>query len=172
MQSASEIAEHGTNADLAEYFTRIANPVFTSAILAASYKLFWESPVISRLTIFLLGLIFSLWLYFYLRKREGIFGALVAVLLVIANPLFVVYSQYVCTDVPFMVFASAALVLLLYAGSSREQVLSAIMLGVSLATKYVVAILFPVVLIYSFVKFELFSRFSRTRLFQVIRFNL
>ncbi len=172
VQSASEIAEHGFNANLSQYFNNIANPVFTSLILSASYKLFGESPVISRLTIFLLAFLFSLFLYFYLRKREGGFEAFVPTLLVIVNPLFIVYSQYVHTDVPFMVFSSTALLLLVYANSSKGKILSSIMLGISLATKYVAVILFPIVLIYSLIKSKIFSQFSRIRLFHFIRFNL
>lgn len=172
VQSASEIAEYGFNANLSQYFNSIANPVFTSLILSASYKLFGESPLISRLTIFLLAFLFSLFLYFYLRKREGVFGAFVPTLLVIVNPWFIVYSQYVCTDVPFMVFSSTAMLLLLYANSSKGKILSSIMLGISLATKYVAVILFPVVLIYSFIKSKILNQFSRTRLFHLIRFNL
>lgn len=172
VQSASEIAEHGFNADLSKYFTKIANPVLTPLILSASYKLFWESPVISRLTIFLLAFLFSLFLYFYLRNKEGVFGAFLPALLVIVNPLFIVYSQYISSDVPFMVFSSTSLLLLLYSNSSKGKILSSIMLGISLATKYVAIILFPVVLIYSFVKSKIFSQFSRTRLFPLIRFNL
>ena len=46
------------------------------------------------------------------------------------------------------------------------------MLGISLATKYVAVILFPVVFIYSLVKSKIFKHFSKTRLFSLLRSNL
>jgi hypothetical protein len=77
LQSASDTAANGFNANLSEYFTNISNPAFTLLILAASYKMFSESPLVCRLIIFIIPLIFSLFLYFYLRKKESIFVAFV-----------------------------------------------------------------------------------------------
>lgn len=172
VEAASEIAAHGFAANLAPYFAEIANPVFTSLLLSASYKLFGESHAVSRLTIFLVAFISSLFLYSYLRKKESRGTAFITVLLVTVNPFFIVYSQNVSTDVPFMAFSSIAMLLLLYDSSLRERIISSIMLGISLATKYVTAVLFPVVLIYSFINSRIFSQFSRAKLFHLLRFNL
>ncbi|MFH1383209.1 MAG: phospholipid carrier-dependent glycosyltransferase [Chloroflexota bacterium] len=172
VQSASDIAEHGAQANLSEYFTRIANPALTSLILSASYKLFGESPAISRMTIFLLSFLFSIFLYFYLKKKEGVFIAFVSSLLVIVNPFFIVYSQYVMSDAPFLAFSSVSLLLLLYASSSKSEIVSSATLGISLATKYVAVILFPVVFIYSLLKNKVMTQFTKTRLLSVVRFNL
>ncbi|MBM2824873.1 MAG: 2 protein [Dehalococcoidales bacterium] len=171
-RAGSQIAEHGLNANLSEYFRWVANPPFASFLLAVGYRLFGESPTVSRFVTFLLPFIFSLFLYFYLRRREGVFGAFVPVLLVIANPVFIAFSKYVGSDAPFLAFSSTSLLLLLYANLPRWQILSSIMLGIALATKYLALFLFPVALVYSLVKARIFSEFSRTRLFSVIRFNL
>ena len=170
--AALEIAEHGFDANLADYFLTIVNPIFSVLILAGSYKLFWESPVISRLTIFLLSLVFSLFLYFFLRNKEGVLVAFVSALLVVVNPAFIVYSQYVYADVPFLVFSSTALLLLLFVHSSKGEIVSSVMLGISLAAKYVTAVLFPVVFIYSLIKSKIFKYFSRARLLSLTSFNI
>jgi len=172
VQAALEIADHGYDADLSNYFSTIANPIFTVLVLSGSYKLFCESPVISRLTIFLLSLVFSLFLYFYVRNKEGVFISFVSALLVVVNPMFIVYSQYVHTDVPFMVFSSISLLLLLFTHSSKGEITSSIMLGISLATKYVAVVLLPVVFIYSFVKSKILKHFSKARLFSLAWFNI
>lgn len=170
--AASEIAAHGFDANLSDYFSTVSNPVFTSLILTASYKLFGESPTISRLTMFLVSPVFSLFLYFYLRNKEELFVSFVSTLLVIVNPLFIVYSQYIIPDVPFMVFSSVSLLLLFFVHSSKGEIMSSIMLGISLATKYVTVILFPVVFIYSFIKSQILKKFSKTKLSSLIWFNL
>jgi len=172
VDAASEIAAHDFDANLSAYFSRIGNPVFTSLILSVSYKLFWESPAISRLTIFLLSLVFSLFLYFYLRNKEGYFVSFVSALLVVVNPLFIVYSQHVSANVSFMVFSSISLLLLFFAHSRKGEIISSIMLGISLATKYVTTILFPIVFIYSFVRSKVSKHFSKRRLFSLIWFNI
>jgi 4-amino-4-deoxy-L-arabinose transferase-like glycosyltransferase len=172
VQAGSAVASHGFAANLAEYFSIVANPIFSVLLLAGSYRLFGESPMVSRLTIFVLSLVFSLFLYYYLRKKAGGFTGFIATLLVIVNPMFIIYSQYVYSDVPFMIFISVALVLLLFDSSLKGGIISAIMLGLSLATKYVAAIFFPVALIFSIIKSGLCRLFSRARLFSWIRFNL
>ncbi len=173
-RAGSQIAEHGLNANLSEYFRWVANPPFASFLLAAGYKLFGASPTVSRFVTFLFPLLFSLFLYFYLRRREGIFGAFVPVLLVIVNPIFIIYSKYVGSDAPFLAFSSTSLLIILYADSlkGKRLILSSILLGISLATKYLALFLFPVAFIYSLVKTGIFSEFSKTGLFSVIRFNL
>lgn len=170
--AALEIAEHGFDANLADYFLTTVNPIFSVLILAGSYKLFWESPVVSRLTIFLLSLVFSLFFYFFLRNKEGVLVAFVSALLVVVNPAFIVYSQYVHADVPFLVFSSTALLLLLFVHSSKGEIVSSVMLGISLAAKYVTVVLFPVVFIYSLIKSEIFKHFSRARLLSLTSFNI
>ncbi len=172
VRAALELAEHGFNANLSEYFSMIANPILGLLFLAGSYKLLWESAVISRLTILLLALVFSLFLYFYLRKKEGVFISFVAVLLVVVNPAFIVYSQYVHTDVPFMVFSATSLLLLLFVHSPKGEIASSIMLGISLATKYVTVVLFPVVFVYSLIKSRVAGHLPNQMLSALTRFNI
>jgi 4-amino-4-deoxy-L-arabinose transferase-like glycosyltransferase len=172
VDAGSQIALHGVNADLSDYFGDIANPALTALALSASYKLFWESPMISRLTIFVLSLIFSLFLYFYIRnKKKGPFVAFVSVLLVIVNPMFIVYSQYVMSDGPFLVFSSISLLLFFFSSSVRGRVVSSVMLGISFATKYVAVVLFPVVVVYSLIESKIWEQLSLKRLLPLLRFN-
>jgi 4-amino-4-deoxy-L-arabinose transferase-like glycosyltransferase len=167
-----EIARHGLSANLTDYFATVVNPIFSVLLLAGSYRLFGESPVISRLTIFIVSYLFSLFLYYYLRNKKGAFYAFIATLLVIVNPMFIIYSQYVYSDVPFMAFSAAALLLLLFSSSWKGNIISAIMLGISLATKYVAVILYPVALIYHIIKSNLLASFSRARLLSLVRLNI
>ncbi|MFC1901900.1 glycosyltransferase family 39 protein [Chloroflexota bacterium] len=172
VEAASDIARHGVNADLADYFATIANPLFSVFILAGSYLIFGESPFVSRFTIFLLALLFTMFLYFYVRGKKGGAIAFLLALLVVVNPMFIVYSQYVYSDVPFMIFAAVALLLLLCGSSLKGNVVSAIMLGVSLATKYVAAVLFPLAFVYNVIKSGIWRHFSGVRLLALVRFNL
>ncbi|MDO8567705.1 MAG: glycosyltransferase family 39 protein [Dehalococcoidales bacterium] len=150
VQPAIELAKHGINADLSWHFATATSPILTSIILSGSYVLFGESPLVSRLTILVIGSLFALFLYFYLKRKEGVMLGFLATLFVVVNPLFILYAQFVCTDVPYMAFSSAAMLLLLYAGTQRENVLSSVMTGLALATKYVTIVLFPVITIKSF----------------------
>ncbi|MFC1957679.1 ArnT family glycosyltransferase [Chloroflexota bacterium] len=172
VQSASEIAEHGFNADLSEYFMHISNPVSTLLVLATSYKLFGESPLVSRLTMILLPFLFSIFLYFYLRKKEGASWAFLTVFLILVNPLFITFTKYIWSDVPFMVFTSIALLLLFYGRSFKEYLLSSIILAISFATKYLAVFLFPVVLAFSFLKSRALSQPLKQRLVPIMKFNL
>lgn len=166
-----ELAEHGMEADLSAYYHYVANPIITSVLLSAGYRLFGESPLVSRLTVFLLPAAFSIFLYFYLRKKEGTFWAFVAVALVVVNPIFMLYSRYIGSDPSFFSLASMSLVLLIYESSSRGRILSAILLGLSLATKYLTAFLFPVALVDSFARAMIPNGFSKASLLSVIRLN-
>jgi 4-amino-4-deoxy-L-arabinose transferase-like glycosyltransferase len=172
VQSASDIAEHGFNADLSEYFTHISNPVFTLLVLAAGYKMFGESPLVSRLTMIAIPLILFLFLFFYLRKKEGAIWAFVSGLLIVVNPYFIAFSTYVSSDVPFMVFTSIALLLLLYGCHFKEYLISSIMLAISFATKYLAVFLFPVVLVFSFLKSSVLNQPLKQRLTKLIKFNV
>jgi 4-amino-4-deoxy-L-arabinose transferase-like glycosyltransferase len=172
VQAGLEIARNGFNANLTDYFSTVFNPVFSVLLLAGSYKIFGESPVISRLTVSILALAFSLFLYYYLRKKKGATFAFITTLLVVVNPMFIVYSQYVYSDVPFMVFVSIALLLLLFNASRKENVTSSVMLGVSLATKYVAAPFFIVGFIFSLVKSKIMEIFSKSKLLSFVWFNI
>ncbi|MDP7525725.1 MAG: glycosyltransferase family 39 protein [Dehalococcoidales bacterium] len=173
VDAASEVARYGFNANLTDYFYTVFNPIFSVLLLGGSYTIFGESEIVSRLTISALSVGFTLFLYFYLRRRTGTSISFVAPLLVISNPMFIVYSQYVGSDVPFFILTSVALLMILYASTPRrETIVSSVMLGISLATKYVTAVVFPVVLIYSSIKLELFPHFSRDKLLALVRFNL
>jgi 4-amino-4-deoxy-L-arabinose transferase-like glycosyltransferase len=172
VQAGLDIAKHGLNANLTDYYSTVFNPIFSVLLLAGSYSVLGESPVISRLTVSILALAFSLFLYFYLRNKKGAGFAFITTLLVVVNPMFIVYSQYVYSDIPFMVFVSAALLLLLYGVSRKATVISSVLLGISLATKYVAAPLFLVGLFLSLLKTEIITRFSKSKLYSFIRFNL
>lgn len=172
VKSAQELITRGFDANLSDYFTNIGNPILTSLILSGSYLLFGESYFVSRLTIFVFALVFALFFYFYLRNKEGAFVSFLATLLTVVNPFFIVYSQYITSDVPFMVFSSVSLLLLLFPQTAKGELVSSVMLGVSLTTRYVTAVLFPVVVLYSVIKTRLCPVFSKAKLLSAVRFNL
>lgn len=172
VQAGLQIAGHGFHANLTDYFSTVFNPIFSVLLLAGSYKIFGENPIISRLTMSVLALAFCLFLYYYLRNKKGATFAFITTLMVVANPMFIIYSQYVYSDVPFMVFVSVALLLLIYSTSWKGNIFSSLMLGISLATKYVAAPLFVVGFIFSLIKSEIVRRFSRSRLFSFLGFNI
>jgi hypothetical protein len=172
VRAAQDILQNGIHAHLADYFATVVNPLFSVLLLAGSFSVFGESPLVSRLTILLLATAFVAFLYFYLKNKKGLSIAAITTLLVIVNPMFIVYSQYVYSDIPGMVFASISLLMLLSVSSISGNIISAIMLGLAFATKYVTAVLFPVALLFSLVRTRIFSLFSRKKLLDLVRFNL
>jgi hypothetical protein len=66
--------------------------------------------------------------------------AFLVCLLTAVNPLFLVYAQYVCSDVPYMIFCALAIILHIYGKTSKEAVFSAVFMGCSLATKLITLI--------------------------------
>lgn len=172
VDSASRIAADGFNADLSAYYEVDANPILTSLIFAAGYKLFGESPFVSRLTIFVLSFAFVLFFFFYLRPRISPPVSFLAALFVSVNPLFIAYSQYMAADVDFMIFSAISLLLLIYPYSSKAGLASSVWFGVSLATKYAVAVLAPVVFSISLMRSKLLRHFSRAALLALLKFNV
>ncbi len=172
VSTASEIKSHGFNAELDYYFSKEANPLLNVFILSAIYFFFGENPLVSRLTTFAFAFVFVLFLYYYLKKKEEIFIAATVAMLVITNPLFIVYSQYISNDIIYMVFLSAALLVFFYSNSNKSKVISSVLLGLSLATKYVTVVVFPVICIYSLFKLNIRSKFTRANLLHFFRFNL
>jgi 4-amino-4-deoxy-L-arabinose transferase-like glycosyltransferase len=171
VDAGTRIASDGLDADLSGYY-RIANPVFTSMILSVGYIAFGESPFVSRLILILLSAAFVMFLYFFLKRKLGSANAFLASLFVISNPMFIVYSQYVQADVPFMIFSSIALLVLFFAASYRDVIISSVMMGISLATKYVTVVLFPVVFAYFVMKTKVVERYSSKRLVSLVKFNI
>lgn len=172
VDSASRIAADGFRADLSDYYEVDANPILTSLIFAAGYRLFGESPVVSRLTIFVIAFAFVMFLYFYLKRRTGFSHAFLTALFVSVNPMFIVYSQYMAADVDFMMFSAMAFLLLIFPYSSKSAFASSIWFGVSLATKYAVIVLAPVVFLISLMKSRLLEHFSKAALFALLKFNV
>jgi 4-amino-4-deoxy-L-arabinose transferase-like glycosyltransferase len=171
VDAGTRIAAEGLDADLSGYY-RIANPVFTSMMLAVGYVAFGESPYVSRLILILLSTAFVMFLYFFLKRKLGSIKAFLASLFVISNPMFIVYSQYVQADVPFMIFSSIALLVLFFAASYRDLITSSVMMGISLATKYVTVVVFPVVFAHSVMKTKVLESYSWKRLVSLVKFNI
>ncbi len=151
---AADIADGN---DIGWYFEQVSNPILTSLYLAVPFAIFGEGVEVARLSVLLLGAASVMFVFFYLRRKEGQTFAFITSLLVAANSLFMVYSQEVVTDVPFMAFASVGMLLLAYSESRSEFFWSAVSIGLALATKYIIAVLFPVALYLIFRK-EGFSR--------------
>ncbi|MBI2851697.1 MAG: glycosyltransferase family 39 protein [Chloroflexi bacterium] len=171
VDSALRIATDGFGADLSAYYEIDANPILTSLIFAAAYKLFGESPVVSRLTIFLLSFAFVFFLFYYIKPKMGSLISFLAALLLAVNPMFITYSQYVASDLDFMMFSSIAFFLLIFPRPSSAQLASSIWFGISLATKYAVVVLAPVVFLISVLRSQILTQFSREKLVSLVRFN-
>ena len=169
--AAAQLISRGFNAQLEDYFTKMANPLLSVFLFAGSYSIFGESVLVSRLTIFAVALIFILLLYYYLKKKEGFFTASITSVLVAVNPLVIVYSQYVSGDLLYLAILSFALLLFFYARSYKGLVVSSVALGLSLATKFVTVITFPVVFVYTLLEDKILNRFSPAKFWAFIRFN-
>ena len=170
--AGSQIAEHGWKADITDYSNWVVNPIFTSVILGIGYRIFGENPLVSRLTIFLLPSAICFFLYLYLYQKNSTFLAFNTVLFIIVNPVFIVYSRYVGSDPLFFALISTSLVLLLYKSDLNKQIISSVLLGLSLATKYLTVFLFPVPLIYSLLIAGISRKLFIAPLFYAVRFSL
>lgn len=171
VKAGLNIKNNGLKADLSDYLVHIANPLFTSILLAGSYVFFPENTFTSRLTILIPTIPFLLFLYFYMKKKESVSVAFIVCLLTAVNPMFLVYSQYVCSDVPYVVFSALAIVLYIYGTTSREAVISAVLMGFSLATKINSLILYPLIFISSCMKNKTGDSLTVKSILSIITFN-
>jgi 4-amino-4-deoxy-L-arabinose transferase-like glycosyltransferase len=162
VRAAAAIAQHGLSANLSEFYKMCVSPIGSLLPLSLSYKIFGVSVLVSRMTIFIISLLFVLWSYFYLSSKIDKHVAFLTMCIVAANPMFIVYSQVVNSDATFTALASIAMLLFLFGSSNRNLIISSITLGFSLATKYVAAFLFPVILLISAIRLKNWKRFLST----------
>ncbi|MBI3032848.1 glycosyltransferase family 39 protein [Candidatus Woesearchaeota archaeon] len=167
------------------YFYESSASPHTSFIPIAFIKGIFKNDLVvaSRTYIFTISILFLMIVVLFVSKILNPKTALLAMLLLAVHPMFMVYGKYVVADVPFVFFATLALVLF-YLGREQQKdklvwkydIFGVLCLGIAFLIKYNAIILYPIIGIYLFILLKCtwsdIRTWNREKLYPLIKISL